>query len=63
MSVVDRLGQLEEEMKQLHEEWAEFDKNREEIELARAAEEAKHSKPVTVIKPAIKRQGKKPTIK
>lgn len=50
-------------MKQLHEEWAEFDKNREEIELARAAEEAKHSKPVTVIKPAIKRQGKKPTIK
>lgn len=50
-------------MKQLHDEWAEFDKNREEIDLARAAEQAKLSKPVTVIKPAKKRYGKKPTIK
>lgn len=51
-------------MKQLHEEWAEFDKNREEIELARAAEEAKYKKPVTIIKPAKKRSSKKkPTIK
>lgn len=50
-------------MKQLHEEWAEFDKNREEIDMARAAEEAKFKKPVTVIKPTKKRVGKKPTIK
>ena len=63
MRVVDRLEQLEEEMKQLHEEWAEFDKNREEIELARRAEETKVKKPVTIIKPAKKRFQKQHMIK